>query len=98
VVWVSESWGDGVGFDVLSFDEQDDSELWIEVKTTSLGKYWPFFVSANELLCSEAASDRYALYRLFSFSKDPRLFVLHGALSARCQLEPIQFRAMISER
>jgi hypothetical protein len=96
VLWVSQSWGDGVGFDVLSFDEQDDSELWIEVKTTSLGKHWPFYVSANELRCSEAVPDRYALYRLFSFSKAPRLFVLHGSLPDHCLLEPIQFRATVN--
>ena len=41
VEWVAETSGDGMGFDVLSFDEADDSERFIEVKTTGLGKYFP---------------------------------------------------------
>ncbi len=95
VEWVSQSRGDGLGFDVLSFDEEDESDLWIEVKTTNSGKYVPFYVSANEVKCSEAEPDRYHLYRLFAFRTEPKLYVLHGALSERCQLEAVQYRAMI---
>jgi hypothetical protein len=40
VEWVAVTCGDGVGFDVLSFDETDESEWWIEVKTTGLGKHF----------------------------------------------------------
>ena len=78
-----------------SFDEEDESDLWIEVKTTNSGKYVPFYVSANEVKCSEAEPDRYHLYRLFAFRTEPKLYVLHGALSERCQLEAVQYRAMI---
>src|SRR5206468_2320276 len=49
VEWVSVACGDGVGFDVLSFDENDDSERYIEVKTTGLGKHFPFYVTATEV-------------------------------------------------
>ena len=56
--------GDGVGFDVLSFDEADDSERFIEVKTTGLGKHFPFYVTANEVRCSEDCPDRFRLYRV----------------------------------
>jgi hypothetical protein len=38
--WIAQTCGDGVGFDVLSFDEVDDSERFIEVKTTGLGKHF----------------------------------------------------------
>src|ERR1043166_6864573 len=41
---VSVTKGDGLGFDVLSF-EADGQERLIEVKTTSFGKRTPFFVS-----------------------------------------------------
>ena len=34
VVWASETIGDGLGFDILSFDEADDSERMLEIKTT----------------------------------------------------------------
>ncbi|WP_435017961.1 protein NO VEIN domain-containing protein [Tundrisphaera sp. TA3] len=40
VEWVAMTCGDG--FDVLSFDEGDESERFIEVKTTGLGKHFPF--------------------------------------------------------
>jgi hypothetical protein len=93
VEWISQSCGDGIGFDVLSFDETDDSEQWLEVKTTCLGKYHPFVVSENERRCSEDVGERFHLYRVFDFSREPRVYVLNGALSKTCQLEPVQYRA-----
>jgi hypothetical protein len=62
--WVSQSIGDGLGFDVISFDDIDGSERLIEVKTTGLGKYFPFYVTANELRCSEDVVQRFHLYRV----------------------------------
>jgi hypothetical protein len=38
VEWVAVTIGEGLGFDVLSFDADDGSERLIEVKTTGLGK------------------------------------------------------------
>ncbi len=95
VEWVADTQGDGFGFDILSFDERDDTERYVEVKTTGLGKFFPFYVTSNELACSEACSDRYRLFRVFEFSKSPGIFVLKGALSAACRLRPVQFRATI---
>jgi uncharacterized protein DUF3883 len=43
VEWIADTVGDGVGFDILSYDETDDSERFIEVKTTTSGKYFLFF-------------------------------------------------------
>lgn len=42
VRWVADQDGDGLGYDVLSFDEKTAAERWIEVKTTGLGMYFPF--------------------------------------------------------
>jgi hypothetical protein len=95
VEWVADTQGDGIGFDILSFDEATDAERYVEVKTTGLGKFFPFYVTSNELACSEACSDRYRLFRVFEFSKSPGIFVLEGALSAACRLQPVQFRATI---
>jgi len=92
---VSDSIGDGLGFDLLSYNEIDDSEKWIEVKTTGLGKFFPFYVTDNEVRCSEAEPGKYHLYRVFDFSRSPRLYVLPGALSARCRLTPVNYRATI---
>lgn len=44
---VSDTRGDGLGFDILSFDEVDDSEGLVEVKTTTQGKYFPFYLTAS---------------------------------------------------
>lgn len=93
VDWVAESVGDGLGFDVLSFDVSDGSERLVEVKTTGLGKYHPFYVTATEMRCSEDVPERFHLYRVFDFAREPRLYTLAGSLMASCRLEPSQFRA-----
>lgn len=93
IEWVADTRGDGLGFDILSFTESDDSERYVEAKTTGSGKHTPFIVTANEVNCSNAEPKRFHLYRLFDFSKQPRLFVLHGRLTDRCALRPLAFRA-----
>jgi hypothetical protein len=70
-----------------------ESERLIEVKTTGLGKYTPFYVTGVELRCSEDVGDRFHLYRFFDFARSPRLYVLRGSLRERCQLEPTVYRA-----
>jgi hypothetical protein len=95
ILWASRDIGDGLGFDILSYDEVDESEQLLEVKTTGLGKSFPFYVTANEIRCSEDIPDQYRLYRVFDFGRIPRLYILHGSLRERCQLEPIVYRAVI---
>ena len=92
---VSQSKGDGLGYDVLSFDA-DGKERFIEVKTTSFGRDTPFFVSRGELALSHGARDRFHLYRLFEFRKAPRLFDLQGSLDQHCVLDPVTYRASFS--
>jgi hypothetical protein len=46
---VSETVGDGLGYDVLSVEAVDESEKLIEVKTTGLGKYTLFYVTGVEV-------------------------------------------------
>ena len=89
---VSQSKGDGLGYDVLSF-ESDGQERFIEVKTTTFGRDTPFFVSRGELTLSNIAKDQFHLYRLFEFRKAPRLFDLMGALNQHCTLDPVTYRA-----
>ena len=91
---VAATQGDGLGYDVLSFEESGRERL-IEVKTTAFGERTPFFVSRNELARSEADAELYRLYRLFDFRDRPRAFELPGAIAARCQLDPISFLARI---
>lgn len=89
---VSNTQGDGLGYDVLSFEESGRQRL-IEVKTTAFGQLTPFFVSRNELARSEADSEHYFLYRLFDFRDRPRIFELPGVITDFCQLDPTTYRA-----
>ncbi len=90
---VSVDVGDGLGYDIESFDAAGKSIL-IEVKTTGLGKSFPFYVSRNEVQCSKREASRYQLYRVFEFSQNPRLFRLKGDLEKACSLEPTTYRAV----
>ena len=87
--------GDGLGYDVLSF-EADGRERLIEVKTTSFGKETPFFVTRGELALSEVAKEQFHLYRLYEFRRTPRLFELRGELKQHCILDPVSYRATFS--
>lgn len=94
VEWTSQVRGDGAGYDIQSFDESGGTRL-IEVKTTGLGKYFPFNVTINEVRCSRACPDQFHLYRVFRFGADARLYVLPGELSKSCHLDPTQYRAFV---
>ena len=87
--------GDGLGFDVRSFDE-NGKERFIEVKTTAWGKETPFFISQNELEFSKAVPEQFHLYRVFEFRKSPHLFDMAGAVERNCLLDPISYRGRFS--
>jgi len=89
---VSQTQGDGAGFDIRSFDSTG-GDLFIEVKTTRYGKHTPFYISSNELAFSRERRDSYGLYRVFEFRVDPKLFVLPGAVDKQCSLRPQTYRA-----
>ena len=92
---VARTQGDGLGYDVLSFDENGAERL-IEVKTTRGGVSMPFFATRNEVEVSEEERARYHLYRVFAFGRAPQLFTLQGSLKKTCLLEPIQYRAEVA--
>jgi hypothetical protein len=94
VEWTSQVRGDGTGYDIESFSTDGTPRL-IEVKTTGLGKYFPFNVSLNEVRCSEARPQQFHLYRVFNFGGDARLYMLPGSLTSSCHLDPTQFRAFV---
>lgn len=95
VEWVAQTIGDGLGFDILSFDYADDTKRMLEVKATVLGKVFPFFVTANEVYCSDDIAEQYHLFRVFNMGRDAHIYILHGSLKVLCQLEPVLFRAVI---
>ena len=65
---VAEEQGDGLGYDVLSYEE-NGSERYIEVKTTTKGLSEAFYITKNELECSEENKDKYFLYRVYNFDQ-----------------------------
>jgi Domain of unknown function (DUF3883) len=89
---VSTEQGDGLGFDILSF-EPDGRERFIEVKTTAFGERTPFFVSANEVRFARETGPQFYLYRLFDFKASPRLFEMAGPIEQHCALDATTFRA-----
>lgn len=92
---VAASQGDGLGYDVLSFEE-DGQERLIEVKTTAFGELTPFYVSRSELARSKQDADRYHLYRVFDFRKQPRLFSMEGRIDQQCVLDPVTYLASLA--
>lgn len=92
---VAGTHGDGLGFDVLSF-ESNGRERLIEVKTTAFGELTPFYVSRNEIARSETNFDQYQLYRLFDFRDRPRLFALPGKIAAHCRLDAMSYLAQLT--
>lgn len=87
---VSATRGDGLGYDILSF-EADGRERYIEVKTTAFSKETPFFISRGEIQFAEDHKQQFHLYRLFEFRREPKLFDLPGAVESHCLVNPISF-------
>lgn len=90
---VSQTRGDGLGYDVLSFDHEGD-EKFIEVKTTRWQRESPFLVTRNEVAFSESEPERFHLYRVFDISPERAAFYpLKGPLSETCTLRAASFVA-----
>lgn len=90
---VSATKGDGLGYDVLSFDGRG-GELLIEVKTTRRAREFPFLVSQNEVSLSAEAPDQFRLYRVYDFNKPKTgLYTLPGPLATSCRLTPTTWLA-----
>ncbi len=90
---VSQTQGDGLGYDVLSFEPSGKERL-IEVKTTRARIETPFYVSRNELAVSNEHSELYHLVRLFDFDQRPGWYQLDGSLSQSCTLEAQSYLAV----
>ena len=92
IEWVSKVRGDGLGYDIMSFDTEG-APLYIEVKTTVGGALTPFIVSKNEVEFSAEVGDAFRLYRVFHFASSPKLYILKGALENSTTLDTQTFRA-----
>jgi len=89
---VSKTQGDGLGYDILSYDVSG-AERFIEVKTTAFAKDTPFYISRREVVVSAREADRYHVYRIFDFRRRPQMYAVSGAVQNRFVLHPTTFLA-----
>lgn len=68
-VQVSKSEGDGLGYDIRSYDK-NGHEKFIEVKTTTTSYIDGFDMSKNEISFSQEKKQDYEVYRLFNLNTD----------------------------
>lgn len=93
VFWVSKEVGDGLGYDIQSFDAEGEP-IYIEVKTTTHGPRTAFLISRNEVERSREHESAYRLYRVFGFPANPRVFILGGPITDHCSLQVESYRAV----
>ena len=91
---VAATKGDGLGYDVLSF-EPNGRERFIEVKTTAFGAATPFYVTRNELAFSEEEIDRFVLARVHEFRQSPKIFELKGPIRGGVTLHAVAYVAQL---
>lgn len=71
VRWMAKEEGDGLGYDILSYDSEGN-ELYIEVKTTQGDVNEIFYITSTELEKSKAVSKQYVLYRVHNFDMETK--------------------------
>jgi hypothetical protein len=69
VIWASRDNGDGLGYDVLSYELSGEPK-YIEVKTTTGPEETDFEITATELAACRKYGDRYYLYRVYNYGSD----------------------------
>jgi hypothetical protein len=94
VRWVAREDGDGLGYDVLSF-EVDGRPKHVEVKTTRLGAETPFYLTSAELAFAVGHPHTFVVYRVYNVDTQPRFFIITGDLTANLRLEPVTYRATL---
>lgn len=92
VEWTADIKGDGVGYDIQSFN-LDGAERWLEVKTTRGNIRSSFFLTRTEHDVGLQHPEKWRLVRLFNFDKAPSLFRLRAPLTDRLNLQVDTWRA-----
>ena len=92
VRWVSEDEGDGLGYDIASFEPGGRPRL-LEVKTTNGWDRTPFYISQNEVEVSNERRAEWCLFRLWNFSVEPKAFELRPPLDAHVKLTAKSYQA-----
>ena len=93
VIHSSKNKGDGLGYDILSYDLNGEKK-YIEVKTTKGKKNTTFYISRNELERSKIEKDNYFLYRVYEFNEEiesGKILKIKGDLTKICEI-PVNFK------
>jgi hypothetical protein len=93
VDWIADREGDGLGYDIASYDPATGSPIYIEVKTTNSGAEFPFYLSPNEIEASVDLGAQYRLYRVFNLSTSPQFYSVQGNLQEAFHLKPRMYEA-----
>lgn len=98
IVHVSKTKGDGLGYDILSYDVVNDtvSEKFIEVKATTGNSTKPFDISSNEVDVSELYPEQYFIYRVFNIHNkmaSASFYVMKGSVRSNFNLEATSYKA-----
>lgn len=95
---VAKDKGDGLGYDILSFD-LNGNEIFIEVKTTKGKVNSTFYITRNELERSKIERDNFYLYRVFNFNEQTdiaELLIINGDLTNLCKV-PLSYKVNIKK-
>lgn len=87
--------GDGVGYDIRSFEPSGEERL-IEVKTTNGPDTTDFFLSRTEHQVSNERPDAWRLHRVYLFSSSPGIFIMPAPIEAYVNVMPEIWRAHFS--
>lgn len=95
--WVSLE-NDGAGYDIRSYDVDTNEPIYIEVKTTTSGKYTPFFMSEGEIDFSKRNASNYRLYRIYNFKNNVAdYYELTGDISSstNVQIDAVNYKVTL---
>lgn len=94
---VSQVYGDGLGYDILSYDLIDDciKKIYIEVKSTKNNINTPFFMSPNEMEFAREKTVQFRIYRLYK-GKSGKLdyYIINNPLEEgdeKIQFKPVSY-------
>lgn len=98
---VSQTRGDGLGYDILAWDAQGN-EQHIEVKTTNSNYKDGFLITQNEVDQAKHDKDKYFIYRVFALNKEKmsaKIYIINDDIisSKQYNLEPTKYKFYINK-
>ncbi|TOY84133.1 DUF3578 domain-containing protein [Levilactobacillus brevis] len=90
---VSQTQGDGTGYDIKSYTSEG-VPVYIEVKTTRGGRETPFYVSRNEMKVSEKCGDSYRLVRIYDVGGANKFYTVIGNLEENLEVSAQLYKAL----